>query len=46
MAKAAFNKLKALFHKLGLNLRNKLVKCCILSTELYGAKHGLAESRS
>jgi hypothetical protein len=38
MAKAAFNKKKALFtSKLDLNLRVKLVKCYIWSTALYGA---------
>jgi hypothetical protein len=39
MAKAAFNKKKTLFtSKLDLNLRNKLVKCCILSIALYGTE--------
>jgi len=39
MAKAAFNKKKTPFtSKLGLNLRNKLVKCCIWSMALYGAE--------
>ena len=39
MAKAAFNKKKTLFtSKLDLNLRKKLVKCCIWSMALYGAE--------
>jgi hypothetical protein len=38
MAKAIFNKQKATFYKLELNLRRKLVKCCILRIEVYGAK--------
>jgi hypothetical protein len=39
MAKAAFNKKKALFtSKLDLNLRKKLVKCYIWITALYGAE--------
>ena len=39
MAKAAFNKKKALFtSKLNLNLRKKLVKCYIWSMALYGAE--------
>jgi hypothetical protein len=39
MAKAAFNKKKNLFtSKLDLNLRKKLVKCCIWSIALYGAE--------
>jgi hypothetical protein len=39
MAKAAFNKKKALFNsKLDLNLRKKLVKCYIWCTALYGAE--------
>ena len=39
MAKAAFNKKKALFtSKLDLNLRKKLVKCYIWSMALYGAE--------
>ena len=39
LAKAAFYKEKILFSPshLDLNLSNKLVKCCILSTALYGA---------
>ena len=37
MAKAAFNKKKALFtNKLDLNLKKKLAKCYILSMALYG----------
>jgi hypothetical protein len=39
MAKAAFNKKKALFStKLDLNLRKKLIKCYIWSIALYGAE--------
>jgi len=39
MAKDAFNKKRALFTgTLDLELRNKLVKCCIWSTALYGAE--------
>jgi len=39
MAKAAFKKEKKLFtSKLELNLRKKLMKCCIWSTALYDAK--------
>jgi hypothetical protein len=39
VAKAAFNKKKTLFtSKLDLHLRNKLVKCYIWSTALYGAE--------
>jgi hypothetical protein len=39
MAKAAFNKKKTLFTSTySLNLRNKLVKCYIWSTALYGAE--------
>jgi hypothetical protein len=39
MAKAAFNKKKALFTSaLGLELRKKLVKCYVWSTTLYGAE--------
>jgi len=39
MAKAAFNKKKALFtSKLDLNLRTKLIKCYIWSMALYGAE--------
>jgi hypothetical protein len=39
MTRAAFNKKKALFTiKLDLNLRKKLVKCCIWSIALYGAE--------
>ena len=39
MAKAAFNKKKTLLtSKLDLNLRKKLVKCCIWSMALYGAE--------
>jgi hypothetical protein len=38
MAKTAFNKKRALFtSKVDLELRNKLVKCCIWSIALYGA---------
>jgi hypothetical protein len=38
MAKAAFSKTKALFSsELDLNLRKKLVKCCIWSIDLCGA---------
>jgi hypothetical protein len=40
MAKAAFNKKKALFaSKVDFNLRQKLVKCCIWSTTVYGAEN-------
>jgi hypothetical protein len=39
MAKAAFNKKKALFtSKLDLNLRRKLVQCYIWSIDLYCAE--------
>jgi hypothetical protein len=39
MAKAAFNTKKAHFtSRLGLNLRNKLVKCYIWDIALYGAE--------
>ena len=39
MAKAAFNKKMDLFTStLDLELRKKLVKCCIWSTALYGAE--------
>ena len=39
MAKAAYNKKKNLFtSKLGLNLRKKLVKCCVWSMAVYGAE--------
>jgi hypothetical protein len=39
MAKAAFNKKRALFTgTLDLELRSKLVKCCIWSIALYGAE--------
>ena len=39
MAKAAFNKKKALFTStLDLELREKLVNCCIWSIALYGAE--------
>ena len=39
MAKAAFNKKRALFTStLDLELRKKLLKCCIWSTALYGAE--------
>jgi hypothetical protein len=39
MAKAAFNKKKALFtSKLNVNLRQKLVTCYIWSTASYGAE--------
>ena len=41
MAKAAFNKKKALFSStLDLELRKKLVKCYIWSIALYGAENG------
>ena len=39
IAKASFNKTRALFTStLDLELRKKLVKCCIWSTALYGAE--------
>jgi hypothetical protein len=39
MAKAAFNKKRTLFTStLDLDLRNKLVKCCVWSIALYGAE--------
>jgi hypothetical protein len=39
MAKAAFNKKRALVTStLGLELRKKLVKCCIWSIAVYGAE--------
>jgi hypothetical protein len=39
MAKAAFNKKRALFaSKMVLELRKKLVKCCVWSIALYGAE--------
>jgi hypothetical protein len=39
VAKAAFKRNKTLFiSKLDLNLRKKLVKCCIWSISLYGAE--------
>ena len=39
MAKAAYNKKKNLYtSKLGLNLRKKLVKCCVWSMAVYGAE--------
>jgi hypothetical protein len=39
MVKATFKKNKSLFTcKLDLNLRKKLVKCCIWSIALYGAE--------
>ena len=39
MAKAVFNKKKnVLTSKLDLNLRKKLVKCCVLGMTLYGAE--------
>jgi hypothetical protein len=39
MAKAAFRKKKKLFtSKLELNLRKKLMKCCIWSTALFGVE--------
>jgi hypothetical protein len=42
MAKAAFNKKKALFtSKLDLNLKKKLVKCYIWSIAFYGAETGI-----
>jgi hypothetical protein len=38
MAKAAFKKKKVLFtRKMSLELRNKLVRCCIWNIALYGA---------
>ena len=38
MTKAAFNKKRTLFHQeVGINLRKKLVKCCIWRIVLYGA---------
>jgi hypothetical protein len=38
MAKSAFNKKRAVFtSKMGLELRNKLVKCYIWNIALYGA---------
>ena len=38
MAKAAFNREKTVFTgKLDLNLRKKLVNCCVWSIALYGA---------
>jgi hypothetical protein len=41
MAKAAFNKKRALFTgKMDLELRKKLVKCCIWCIALYGAETG------
>jgi len=41
MTKAAFNKMMALFTgTFGLELRNKLLKCHIWSTALYGAETG------
>jgi hypothetical protein len=41
MAKAAFYKKKILFtSKLHLNLRKKLVKCCVWSITVYGAGEG------
>jgi len=40
MAKAAFNKMKALFtSKLDWNSRKKLAKCYIWSVALYGAEN-------
>jgi hypothetical protein len=42
MAKAAFNKMKALFtSKLDLNLKKKLVKCYIWIIAFYGAETGI-----
>ena len=39
MVEVAFNKKKILFiRKLNLNLRKKLVKCCIWSTDFYSAE--------
>jgi hypothetical protein len=39
MAKAAFNKIRAIFtSKIDLELRKKLVKCYIWSIALYGAE--------
>jgi hypothetical protein len=39
MAKAVFNKMKALFiRKLDVNLRKRLIRCYILSIALYGAE--------
>ena len=41
MATAPFNRKKALFTtKLDLNFRQKVVNCCIWSTDLYGAETG------
>jgi hypothetical protein len=37
MAKAALDKKIVITSKLDLNLRKKLVKCCIWSIDLYGA---------
>ena len=38
MATAAFNRKTLCTRNFGLNLRKKLVKCCIWSTALYGAE--------
>jgi len=38
MSKAAFKKKKLFTSKLDVNLKNKLVKCCIWSTAVYGAE--------
>jgi hypothetical protein len=38
MSKAALNKKKLFTSKLDVNLKNKLVKCCIWSTAVYGAE--------
>jgi hypothetical protein len=43
MVKAAFNK-NLFTSKLDLNLRKKLVKCCIWSMALYGAGEGWRRS--
>jgi hypothetical protein len=38
VAKAAFKQQRVFLFNSDLNLREKLVKCCIWSTELYGDK--------
>jgi hypothetical protein len=38
MAKAALNKKLIFTSKLDLNVRKKLIKCCIWSISLYGAE--------
>jgi hypothetical protein len=38
VAKAAFNKMRAVFSKMDLELRKKLVKCYIWSIALYNAE--------